>query len=340
MEYTEVKDAHIVPRCYLRNFAIDGAISLNVDGKFLKKPISIDSAAIRKRFYRRFRPDETPIYDIEWSLSQVEGAIAPILQSVKDNWPLSSLEEKAALAEFFAFKFVRGPRWKEWREQQARETSDKYRRNPEPVLYRGIWIPPTQKQINEQEDQLLSETQWLTEMMIIANRMISTFGSMRWLVIEFDEPLLAISDHPVVAWPLSAGYRQPSPTPAGLGAMNFLEVRAPISPTLALLMTWQDLSDGAEFVEGSEAIATNINAFTIANADRQWMHMPGSTAPIAEGYLDPISPQLIPGYGPVEVEASKTRQEVLHLLEQKIGQDIHEAVDENGRMHAEIVRAG
>ncbi|MGN6586243.1 MAG: DUF4238 domain-containing protein [Solirubrobacterales bacterium] len=60
MEYTEVKNAHIVPRCYLRNFAVDDAVILHIDGKELKKPISIDAAAIRKRFYRRFRPDGTP----------------------------------------------------------------------------------------------------------------------------------------------------------------------------------------------------------------------------------------------------------------------------------------
>ena len=237
MEYTEVKNAHIVPRCYLRNFAVDEAVMLNVDGKELPRPVSIDSAAVRKRFYRRFRPDGTPIYDIEWSLSQLEGVIAPRLKDVSGNWPLGSIDEKGALAEFFAFQFVRGPRWKAWRESMAQEMAADYRRNPEPVMRNGIWIPPTQKQINETEDQLLSETEWLTKMMVIANRLITAFASMRWLLIEFDQPLLAISDHPVVAWPLTSEYRRPEPTPAGLGVRNFLEVRAPISPALALLMT-------------------------------------------------------------------------------------------------------
>lgn len=262
-----------------------------------------------------------------------------MLQNVNGNWPPSSFEEKAALAEFFAYQFVRGPRWKEWRGERARATIDEYRRDPKPILHNGIWIPITHQQINEQEDQLLSDTEWLTKMMLIANRLITAFGSMRWHLISFDKPLLAISDHPVVAWPLGAVYRPPSPTPAGLGVINFLEVRAPISPALALLMTWQDLPDATEVVEGSEAIAANINAFTIANADRQWMHMPGGSVPVAKGNLDPISPELIPGYGQAEIEASETRQRVFHLLQQKVGQDIHEAVDEDGRMHAEIVPA-
>jgi hypothetical protein len=339
MEYTEVKNAHIVPRCYLKNFAVDEAVMLTVDDEPAVGPISIDNAAVRKRFYRRFRPDGTPIDDIEWSLSQLEGALAPVLGNLRGNWPPASAEEKGALAEFFAYQFVRGPRWKAWREGMARESIDEFRRNPKPVLHNGIWIPQTQKQINEEEDRLLGETEWLTRMMVIANRLITVFGSMRWHLIEFDKPLLAISDHPVVAWPIDADYRRPEATPAGLGARNFLEVRAPISPALALLMTWQDLPDVAATVAGSEEIAANINAFTIANAERQWMNMPGGDVPTAAGYLDPISIELVPGYGRAEVEASAVRQQVTELVQAKQGQDIHDAVDENGRMHAEIVSA-
>lgn len=338
MEFTEVKNAHIVPRGYLKNFAVDEKVMLNVDGKALDGPISIDNAAIRRRFYRRFRPDGTPIYDIEWSLSQLEDVVVPMLGAVERRWPLP-LEEKHALAEFFAYQFVRGPRWKKWREEMARETIAKHRRNPEPVLHNGIWIPQTQQQINEEEDRLLGETEWLTRMMVIANRLITAFGSMRWYLLKFDQPLLAISDHPVVAWPLSTSYRRPEPTPAGLGVLNFLEVRIPISPALALLMTWQDLPDGADIFAGSEEIAANINSFTIANAERQWMYMPDCHVPLADGYVDPISAELVPRYGPTEVHASGVRRTVGNLLQRKIGQDIHDAVDENGRMHAQVVNA-
>jgi len=340
MEYTEVKKAHIVPRCYFANFAVDKAVMLNVDGRPLKQPISIDDAAIRKTFYRRYRPDGTPIDDIEWSLSQLEGGVAQILQDVRATWPPRLEEEKGPLAEFFAMQFVRGPRWKAWREERAREMIATKRRNPEPIRRdSGLLIAVTQKALNETEDQLLSETEWLTRMMLVANKLIHGFGAMRWHLIEFNEPLLAISDHPVVAWPLDADYRQPEPTPAGLGVLNFLEVRVPISPTLALLMTWQDLPDAPDPIAGSEDIAANINAFTISNSDRQWMHMPGEQVPIAKGYLDPISTKLVPGYGKDEVEISAVRQKVLDVVQPKLGEDIHDAVDEDGRMHVEIVTA-
>lgn len=128
---------------------------------------------------------------------------------------------------------------------------------------------------------------------------------MRWHLIEFEQPLLAISDHPVVGWHTKADYRRPEQNATGVGVRNFLEVRVPISPKLALLMTWQDMPDAETTILGSEAIAANINAFTIANGERQWMHQPGATPPIAQGYLEPIAPTLIPGYDRDEVEARR-----------------------------------
>jgi hypothetical protein len=343
MKYTEVIDAHIVPRCYLRNFAIDEAVMLNMDGKAPIGPMSIDSVAFRKRFYRRIRPDGTPIDDIEWSLSQLEGGIAQILEDVRASWPPPLEGKKGPLTEFFAMQAVRGPRWKAWLEERVHEMIGELRRNPEPIRHdSGLLIPVTHKRINETEDHLLSETQWLTRMMLAANKLVDVFGSMHWHLIEFDEPLLAISDHPVTAWPLDEEYRRPEPTPTGMGILNFLEARVPISPTLALLMTWQDQPDTPDIVAGSEEIAANINAFTIANADPQWMHMPGKRVPIAKekDYLDPVSAELIPGYGRAEAEASGIRQQVTDQLHKRLGQSLHEAVDENGLMHAQIVTAG
>jgi len=87
-------------------------------------------------------------------------------------------------------------------------------------------------------------------------------------------------------------------------------------------MTWQDLPDATTVIPGTEEIAANLNAFTIANADRHWMHQPGSTPPVARGYLPPIAPTLIPSYGPAEVEASKVRQMVTENIQPKLGENL------------------
>jgi hypothetical protein len=337
VEYPLVKKGHIVPRSYLLNFAVDGQVCLNIDGRQLRHPVSIDDAPVRGPFYRRHRRDGTPIDDVEWSLSELEGAVAPIIQDVRGNWPPQLDTVKAPLAEFFAFQFIRGPRWKEWHEKKTREFIEQVRLNPEPVFERGLWIPMSPGRIDELEVRLLSETTWLTRMMALSNRILSVFASMTWHLVEFDEPVLAISDHPVVSWSLDGRRRLPEPHQHDLGVLNFLEVRAPISPTIALLMTWAEPPDTPKPMIGGPELAANLNAFSIANAERQWMSMPGSTVAMADGPFDPISTALLPGYGAAQAESSPIRKRVSESVERKIGTELHEQVDENGRQSAEIV---
>ncbi|MBA3371064.1 MAG: DUF4238 domain-containing protein, partial [Thermoleophilaceae bacterium] len=74
-----------------------------------EKVISTRDAAVRKRFYRRTRPDGTPIDDVEHSLGLIEDRAAPILREIEQRWPLS-FEDKHILGEFFALQVLRSPR--------------------------------------------------------------------------------------------------------------------------------------------------------------------------------------------------------------------------------------
>ena len=56
-------------------------------------------------------------------------------------------------------------------------------------------------------------------MVSVANKLGSVYGPMTWDLVEFDDPVVALSDHPVVGWPLEATPRQVVPTPVGLGAL-------------------------------------------------------------------------------------------------------------------------
>ena len=149
MEYTEVKSAHIVPRSYLLNFAVEEQLQLNVDGRQLPHPVSIDDAAVQ-RVYRRVRPDGTTIDDVEWSLSQMEGALAPIIQDLKGNWPPNlgcgqspargvlriPVRERSAMEEV-----ARGQA-----QGMDRRIAPQPRTDPPPS---GLLIAVTQKRINE-----------------------------------------------------------------------------------------------------------------------------------------------------------------------------------------------
>jgi hypothetical protein len=70
----------------------------------------------------------------------------------------------------------------------------------------------------------------------------------------------------------------------GLGPLSAFEVRLPIAPDVAILMNWVDRSDrlGDRL---DNAAAAEINAFTVTQADRQWMHQPGGEPEIFSGWF-------------------------------------------------------
>jgi hypothetical protein len=84
-EYPNVKNAHIVPRTYLVNWAIDErfAVWLMPEGRRLHDQ-SLDNVGTRRRFYERKRPRSgEKINDVEAMLGEGEAigdAIAPLLR--------------------------------------------------------------------------------------------------------------------------------------------------------------------------------------------------------------------------------------------------------------------
>jgi hypothetical protein len=73
-----------------------------------------------------------------------------------------------------------------------------------------------------------------------------------------------------------------------LGPLSALEIRVPIAPDAAILMTWVDRSDETD-VRMRPLTAGELNAFTIAQADRQWMHQPGTEPAAPVGIFAPAS---------------------------------------------------
>jgi len=87
MRYPEVKRSqHVVPRGYLVNFAEEEMLVMHLVGAPKTELVSIDDAAVRRRFYWRTRRDGTPIDDVEWSLSQLENATGRRSLVALRNW--------------------------------------------------------------------------------------------------------------------------------------------------------------------------------------------------------------------------------------------------------------
>jgi hypothetical protein len=72
------------------------------------------------------------------------------------------------------------------------------------------------------------------------------------------------------------------------GPVSALEVRVPLAPDVGLIMDWVDRPDQHE-ISLSNSAAAEFNAFTVAQADREWMHRPGTEPNIATGALEPLS---------------------------------------------------
>ena len=305
MKYPKVEHSHIVPRSYTRRFAHDDKVAMRLLGQPHSRVISTRDAALRSGFYRRERPDGTPIHDFEWGLSQLEDKAAPILRDLDELWPLEK-KQKAVLAELFAMQLIRGPRWRDWHESFVRESVNKHRK-VELDAAAAAEAEEIARRIDTTERHLLSDTHWVIRMLSLGPKLAGILGSMHWARIEFARPLIVTSDHAVVPWPLHAGARRPEAT-TGDGLLKTLEVRVPASARQVILMTWAEEEDRARArLRGAPHHAGSLNTFTIAHAEKQWFHLPDTSPPVAAGgpFL-PIAPELLLDYD-VAAHASRRR---------------------------------
>jgi len=306
--YPNVYRAHIVTQGYLRRFASDNKIAVRIGTSSVANIKSTDKAGVRPRAYRRERPHNgTLIDDVEWSLSHIENVAPPVLRSIDELWPLET-EDKAILAEFFGYQLVRGPSWLAWQDERALALVDNV----------GRVLPDRGRELDDLEVQAVSQTQRLGTMLDSGPRVAAIFGCMHWTLIDFSRPVLVTSNEPVVGWPSQEAPRTPQPSPHGLpDSLDFLEFRVPISSARAILMTWLDVPDAQmPRVTGNRQHAANLNAFTIANADREWFHLPGLNPPFAPASrLVPLSTELLPGYSSRVVALSRRRAEVARWLD-------------------------
>jgi hypothetical protein len=320
MTYPRVRHSHVVARGYLAGWAVDGKLEMRLLGESASKPISPRDAAVRSDFYRRQRPDGSRIDDVEWTLSNLESATLPALRRVRELWPLP-LEEKAKLAQLFGNQVVRGPLWRDWYEKTTRAFVER-RVSEEQMPVPSDDRPPTDEEVASLERYMIGDTARTTRMLSGGLKVASLLGSMHWSLIEFHTPLLATSDHPVVPWPLDDRSRQPQPFSFDIGLFETLEIRVPVSPFLAIVMTWLDDEDQPEVVRGTRELAANLNAFTVAQAERQWFHRPGRVSPRESGQLLPLSSSLLERYDSRAAERSGRRRVISQKVKEMVEVDL------------------
>ncbi len=325
-----VDHSHIVPAMYLRRWADENdCLEMLLVEHGSTKRVPVKEAGVRGGgFYKRERPSGERSDDIETvSLHRIENATAPILRGLEDQWPLDG-NQKATVAMFVAAQLVRGPRWFEWHKRFAVDNLGRFREE-------GRFKPRPGTQATEEEihraalEHVQGSTERLMTMLRLTSRIASAFGSMHWSLIRFSSPALATSDHPVVVWPPADRGRSAEPaSPGEIGIGNLFEVRLPTSPSTAVLMTWRDVPDDSSPLRGRTHHAENLNAFTIAEAEKAWFFGSGARRPrCRSGNWMPVAPELVSGYSIHEAAFSQRRRDILTDLQGRIGEEIEAALE-------------
>jgi Protein of unknown function (DUF4238) len=300
-----VENAHIVPRLYQKAWEGENRqVAVHETGHPDCKLKSTKLAGARGPYYRRTRPQGIDTDDIEASLGYVENKATPALRQVRAGEQLT-VARKGALAQLFGVQMMRGPAFFAQHEEIHRsvlagvKASDLKPRHLEAV---SGDLDLARRQVI---DVHLDATYRFVTMLTYAIKVAGILALMRWHVLRFDRPLLVYSDHPVVLWPMNVERTLPFPR-QGLGPLTMLEIRVPIAPDAAILMNWIDCSDEVG-VSMKRRAAAELNAFTIAQADREWMHQPGVEPEIADDVFAPLSRLIDPTYDRFAAERSARR---------------------------------
>jgi Protein of unknown function (DUF4238) len=310
--YSAVNKSHIVPQMYQEPFAINGQVAVHIDGRADCVRTSVADAGTRRRFYRRTRPNGESIDDVEASLSVVEDAATTPMGDLIKGKELTP-ERKGVVAQFVAVQMFRGPAFFDQRQETVVPMLESLRAGdfrPKALAAAGGNVEVARAKLIEKH---LEPTPRFLTMLTKAKKVASILGCMRWHVLRFDGPILAYSDHPVVLWPMDVARSAPFER-QGLGPLSAFEIRLPIAPDVAILMNWVDRSDrvGDRL---DNAAAAEINAFTVAQADRQWMHQPDREPEISRGTFSPISRLVEPAYDRSTMVRSARRRAASEFIE-------------------------
>ncbi len=83
-------------------------------------------------------------------------------------------------------------------------------------------------------------------------------------------------------------------------------------------MNWVDESDVSEIAMGRHA-AAELNAMTVGQADKEWMHRPDTEPDVPDDIFEPLSRLVEPTYDRTAAERSKRRAHARRSLKKVQG---------------------
>jgi uncharacterized protein DUF4238 len=302
----KVDNGHIVPRMFQKAWEnAERKVAVHQVGGEGCKRQSTKKAGTRGAYYRRTRPQGVEIDDFEASLGGIENRAADPLRDLIAGESIT-VERKGAVGQLIAAQMMRGPAFFKAHDELMEEAFDGMQAKDFRPRYLASVGGDVERARAGVRAVYGNGTNRLTTMLSYSMKVASILTQMRWHVLRFEKPVLAYSDQPVVLWPMNVGSTRPFRRPH-LGPLTMLEIRVPISPRVAILMNWIDRSDVIGVKLDSRA-AAELNAFTVAQADREWMHLPGVEPRVPDATFAPLTRFVDEAYDRATAERSLRRQ--------------------------------
>lgn len=299
---------HIASQTYQRNWAVNEKIMRAYAGgaEFELRPIA--NVGWRPRWWGT---DRALASAIETQLSRLESEATPFLRDPSTNWPVTG-DLRIAVASFIALHVARSPAFRASYDESIDERVASVSRTN----------PAAERAHREAATVLRSDKERGLLALEYTTSIGALLASMHWSLVHFDGPVLALSDQPVSIIPCGVEDRSIAlrVVPSS-GLVDTLEIRVPVAPDRALILTWQEGPESAIEHFGTYAHLTSLNASTIAQADAQWFRHPHGTAvrlrpPMLEPVMDPISATILAGYDSRASRASKARLDAAETARQ------------------------
>ncbi|MCZ4494227.1 MAG: hypothetical protein JWP53_3158 [Conexibacter sp.] len=295
----EPRRHHLLPQFYMRSFT-DPKERLNViprlgaPGPTAPYVTKIVNVLVERDYYTLVDDTGEEHFIVEKTYAEIEGRAADALRVLLDEGVAAvTVEERAAWAEFMAVQVSRGRHFREmtkdWSDRLMKATLGVAAANApdsyfEAMSAEAVGDEPLPEMTKERRQQLIDgegfdvvpTQEHMIEMSLVAvEQLTSIFFQMSWKLLRFPDRWLITSDHPVAYW------REPSPMNSfyGIGPITAREVRIPLSPNTALVLTHPHRIDEPEDeeIDMGRDVARCLNRdLLLWPASGQWLTSPES----------------------------------------------------------------
>jgi len=256
---------------------------------------SVEKAAKETDFYAVATADGRS-QDVERLLSQIEDLGAPAIQAVTSGGFPPSTADREAVAMFIAFQFTRGRNHRDAWNMMTDYTTKLFihgmtEDDARARLTAATGTAPSDKDVRSIVELGQNLDSWevvphpneaIKAMLDNTPQLVPYIMERRWRLARFGKPLLLTSDSPVALW------RRVHSSAYGIGIANADEIRFPLDPQHALILTL----DGSEMVwDLHDRHAADLNR-SVGAVGYEWIYRHPEYDALEELKLPPPRPPI------------------------------------------------